>query len=57
MNRPSVLDACLTFLRGATRLLVVLLSAMAAHAQAADVALTRVTIAVDGMMKSKSGAT
>lgn len=57
MNRSSVLAACLTCLRGGTRLLVVLLSAMAAHAQAADVALTKVTIAVDGMMKSKSGAT
>lgn len=57
MNRSSVLAACLTCLRGATCLLVVLLSAMAAHAQAADVALTKVTIAVDGMMKSKSGAT
>jgi hypothetical protein len=39
------------------RVLILLLSALVAHAQAVDVSLSKVTIAVEGMMKSKSGAT
>ncbi len=37
--------------------IAVLSNALFAHGEAAEVAMSKVTIVVDGMMKSKSGAT
>jgi len=57
MKRSGAFVECVAWRCSAPLVLSILLSALIAHAQAVDVKLSKVTIAVDGMMKSKSGAT